>query len=112
MAVVNVWMIYRLIHGPNSISTKDFGRAVAVSYFEKGHESVSCKADHLVTYSLPKSQKCRSMDKTMSLQKEKNKVGANCNGRPLTYCIKCNVTLCTGCFPSYHKKVENNKLKN
>ena len=37
MAVVNACIIYRLIHGPNSISTKDFRRAVALSYLQKGH---------------------------------------------------------------------------
>lgn len=27
----------------------------------------------------------------------------NCSGKPLTFCMKCNVTLCTKCFPNYHK---------
>ena len=38
MAVVNAWIIYWLIHGPNSISAKDFRRAVAISYLQKDHE--------------------------------------------------------------------------
>ena len=25
--------------------------------------------------------------------------------KPLTFCIKYNITLCPGCFPNYHKKV-------
>ncbi|PRD18173.1 UNVERIFIED_CONTAM: hypothetical protein NCL1_61647 [Trichonephila clavipes] len=25
-----------------------------------------------------------------------------CKGRPLTFCTKCNVTLCLKCFPMYH----------
>ena len=37
MAVVNTCIIYRRIHRPDSISTKDFRRAVAVSYLQKGH---------------------------------------------------------------------------
>ena len=38
MAVVNACIIWRLIHGTTSISTKDFQRVVAVSYLRKGHE--------------------------------------------------------------------------
>ena len=38
MAVVNACIIYWLIHGPNSISAKDFRRVVAISYLQKGHE--------------------------------------------------------------------------
>ena len=37
MAVVNACIIYQLIHGPNSISAKDFRRAVAVSYLQIGN---------------------------------------------------------------------------
>ena len=51
-AVVNACIIYRLIHGPNSISAKDF-EAVAEAISRKVMESVSCKADYSVTYSLP-----------------------------------------------------------
>ena len=37
MAMVHACIIYRLIHGPKSISTKGFSRDVAVSYSQKGH---------------------------------------------------------------------------
>ena len=39
MAVVNSFVIYRLIHGSYSISIKDFRRAVATTYLKLGHGS-------------------------------------------------------------------------
>ena len=55
MAVVNACIIYRLIHRSNSISTKDFQRAVAISYLLKGLGKRVMQGRHLVTHSLPKS---------------------------------------------------------
>ena len=39
MAVVNSFVLYRLIHGFNSISVKDFRRAIATTYLKLGHGS-------------------------------------------------------------------------
>ena len=39
MAVVNSFVLYRLIHGSNSISIKDFCRAIATTYLKLGYGS-------------------------------------------------------------------------
>ena len=39
MTLVNSFVLYRLIHGSNSISIKDFRRAIATTYLKQGHGS-------------------------------------------------------------------------
>ena len=39
MAVVNSFVLYRLIRVSNSISIKDFRRAIAITYLKLGHVS-------------------------------------------------------------------------
>ena len=36
------------------------------------------------------------------LEKQRRCQLDGCKGKPKTYCIKCNVTLCTKCFGIYH----------
>ncbi|XP_072393841.1 uncharacterized protein [Diabrotica undecimpunctata] len=37
-------------------------------------------------------------------EKQRRCQGKKCKARPLTYCGKCNITLCKNCFVPYHKK--------
>ena len=111
MAVVNACIIYRLIRGPNSISTKDSRRAVAVRYLQKAQEKRVMQGRPL---SYPFTSKtsinadiCNDgQDHAISKGKKQRRCQRKgCNGRPLTYCMKCDITVSTACFPNYHKKV-------
>lgn len=110
MAVVNACTIFKLMHGPNSTSMKDFRRAIAVSYLKLGHGTRVLRGRPL---SLPLTSRARISDdirydrKDHVIQKRDKQRRCqfpDCKGKPLTYCAKCNVTLCTSCFPKFHQK--------
>lgn len=104
MAVVNSWIIYRRIHGAQSLSLLEFHRAVAVTYLKQ-----SCRSEK-------KNRKTHVPRPIMDLRydnighvikKRPNQRRCqfeSCTGRPRTYCSKCDVTLCLTCFASYHVK--------
>ena len=111
MGIVNACIIYRLILEPNAISPKDFRRAVAVSCLQKGHGKRVMQGGPLsypFTSKTPINVDIRynGQDHVISKREKQRRCQLKgCYGRPLTYCMKCNLTLCTGCFPNYHKKV-------
>ena len=94
LAVVNACIIHRLIHGSNSISTKDFQRTVAVSYLQKGHEKRIMQSRPLsypFTSESPINADIRydGQDHVIyKREKERRCQLKGCNGRPLTYCMK------------------------
>ena len=89
LAVVNACIIHRLIHGSNSISTKDFRRIVAVSYLQKGHEKRIMQGRPLIDPFTSKTPINHGQDHVIfKREKERRCQLEGCNGRPLTYCMK------------------------
>ena len=94
MAVVNSFVPYRLIHGSNSISIKDFCRAITTTYLKLGHGSRVIRGRPL---SLPSTSR-RQVAHDIRLEK-RNYMLSNkdkrrrcqyqkCKGKPLTCCNK------------------------
>ena len=109
MAVANSFVLHRLIHGSNSISIKDFGRAIATTYLKLGHGSRVMRERPLSFSSTSRKQVahdiCLDQRNHMLGKRDKQRhcQYQSCKGKPLTYCIKCRVTLCVSCFPKYHQ---------
>ena len=96
---------------PRNIFTKNFRRAVAVSYLQKNHEKRVMQGRPLgypftSKHSIKADIRYDGPDYVISKREKQRQCQLKgCNGRLLTCCMKYNVTLCTGCFPNYHKKV-------
>ena len=104
MAVVNGWIIYRMVHGGDALDLLEFRRCIAVQYLKM---STKCSLGRPLStprrafYEMRYDGKDHFMTKRSS-QRRCQLTG--CNGRPLTFCKKCNVTLCHKCFEPYHTK--------
>ncbi|KAB0805128.1 hypothetical protein PPYR_02098 [Photinus pyralis] len=104
MAVVNSWIIYKMIN-KSSMPLLTFRRAIAVTYLKLGVKpalgrpimSSASKIFDDVRYD-SKSHFMGTRDKQRRCQ------GDNCKSKPLTFCVKCQVTLCKQCFVPYHSK--------
>ena len=108
MAVVNSFVLHRLILGSNSISIKDFRRAIATTYLKLGHGSRVMRGRSL---SLPSTSR-RQVAHDIRFDQRNHMLGQtdkqrrcryqSCKGKPLTNCIKCKLTVRVSCFPKYH----------
>lgn len=108
MALVNASIIYRNIHGSDSMTMKDFRRAVAIKYLKLGIGKIVLKSR---PYSFPSTSRSTVID-DIRYDKIDHNIGrrnaqrrcqfAGCQSRPLTFCVKCNTTLCKNCFTKFH----------
>lgn len=104
MAVTNTFVILNKL-GPTNI--KDVRRNIAVPYLKLGHcmkqragRPVSVQRAHKrVLDQVRLDQRGHTIAKRANQRRCQMQ---NCAGRPLTYCVKCNVTLCTTCFVKFH----------
>lgn len=110
MAVVNSFLTYRRVYGKKSITIKDFRRQIAVTYLKIGHGRNVLKGRPL---SFPSTSRSHILDsvrldeKGHFLEKRTNQRRCQyptCKSRPLTFCKKCDVTLCVKCFSKFHRK--------
>ena len=108
-AVVNSFVPCRLIYGSNSISIKDFPRAIATTYLKLGHGARVMRGRPLSLLSTSRRQVAHdiSLDQRNHMlgkrDKQRGSQYQSCKGKPLTYCIKCKVILCVSCFSKYHR---------
>ncbi|KAF2895057.1 hypothetical protein ILUMI_11118 [Ignelater luminosus] len=90
------------------LSIKEFRRASAVPYLQLGHGSRVAKGRPISTPSTSRTHvpgDVRFDGKNHLIKKREQQRRcqySNCKGRPLTYCSRCLVTLCTACFPLHH----------
>lgn len=105
MAVVNAWIVYRQVNKTN-ITLLEYRRSICVPYIKLG-ESVR------PTMGKPRTSKSKvfcdvRFDGKGHFMKKRDKQrrcqGDNCKSKPLTYCVKCDITLCQNCFVQYHVK--------
>lgn len=109
MAVVNSWVIYRMIHQGDSsaqLSDLDFKRAICVSYMKLGCKEVTmgrprCAFTTSTSVADVRYDGKDHIEKRQNQQRCQNKP---CTAKPRTYCSKCSVTLCVQCFGTYHKR--------
>lgn len=108
MAIVNAYILYKHIHGKSSISIKDFRRAIACHYLKIGHGRPILKGRPYSWTSTSRS----SVSDDVRFDERGHLLGRRdkqrrcqfpaCQSKPLTFCRKCNVTLCTPCFAKFH----------
>ena len=107
MAIVNAWTIYKLIHDGNCEikSLLDFKRYICIAFLKgsatknnsvRTLSAVSSRPINDVRFDL-KGHVIAKRNKQRRCQNE------SCGSKPLTYCQKCNVTLCVSCFAPYHR---------
>lgn len=108
MALVNAWLLYRLVHGKNALDLLGFRRAVTVTYLKLdtgrpniGRTMESPSTQLRVIPDIRFDGIGHMIDKRST---QRRCVRAKCNGKPKTYCVKCRVTLCVKCFVPFHKK--------
>lgn len=110
MAVVNGFILYNKIQGKKSMSIKDFRRAIAIQYLKIGHGQRVLKGRPTsfpgtsrtnVSENIRYDQRGHFIEKR---EKQRRCQYSKCLGKPITFCGKCNITLCTKCFPKYHRK--------
>lgn len=102
MAVVNAWILYRIVNSAD-MSLLNFRRAIAVAYMKLGVKSVmgrpTISSTSKVFDDVRFDRKGHFMERR---DKQRRCQGKACKSKPLTFCVKCLVTLCKDCFNPYH----------
>lgn len=112
MAVVNAWLIYKRVN-PTAVPLLQFTRCITTEY-------MALTQGTKVVLSRPRAPGARATARATPSgsggrydnighfpAKRTNKrrcQGDGCKSRPLTFCAKCDVILCSNCFTEYHKK--------
>jgi hypothetical protein len=109
MTVINAHLVYNRCNENNSLSVKEFRRQIARTYLKKGLERKSTRGQptKLISSRTSNVPDIRYDQKLHTIQKRDEQRRCqfeNCKGIPRTYCEKCQVTLCIGCFPKYHTR--------
>lgn len=111
MALVNAWIIHReIVDKKEQISLLAFTRKVAVSYMKLTHGQPSVlsrrRASHIKGVTrLTADFRFDGMDHHLLMRSNQRRCqGQNCGARPLSYCGKCDITLCKRCFIPYHRR--------
>lgn len=107
MAVVNTYVLFNTV-SREAKSIKDIRRYIATSYLKIGQN-----ARRSIGRPVPLQTSRKKVLDTVRLDGRGHIIGKrekqrrcqfpNCSGKPLTFCTKCDVTLCTPCFPQFHK---------
>ncbi|GFT68254.1 piggyBac transposable element-derived protein 3 [Nephila pilipes] len=106
MTVVNTCVIYNMVNTEKE-SIKEIRRHIAIAYLKKGN-TVQIQIG-IPSYTI--SSRVKEIDTVRrdgvghiisKGEKQKRCQMQNCSEKPLTFCMKCNVTLCTKCFANYH----------
>ena len=103
MSVVNAWTIYKLLHGEKAEirCLLEFKRYICVSYL-KLSSVAKCSRANSVGH--PTSEVRTKAKGHIVARRDKQRRCQNkpCNRKPLSFCQKCDVTLCIECFDPYH----------
>lgn len=106
MALVNTNVVYNKIHDEKK-SMKDIRRSIAVHYLKSGHRMRTTERGHISDQTshktVPDSIRLDGVHHVIGKRDTQRRCQWNsCTGKPITFCTKCNVTLCLKCFPKYH----------
>ena len=102
VAITNAWILYREIYGNLSLACLDFRRFVALCHLKLSYRKIKrkYKTHGVITHIRfdGKQHWIRRADKQRKCQH------TNCHKKPITYCSKCDITLCVECLQPYHSK--------
>lgn len=106
MCIVNAWVIHRVVNG-KEMSLLDFRRDVTVTYIKTAMAKPTLGrpvARSQVSLPFADVRYDKKDHFLFTRQNQRRCQGKNCTSKPLTYCKKCNITLCKKCFGPYHFK--------
>ncbi|XP_039631232.1 piggyBac transposable element-derived protein 3-like [Polypterus senegalus] len=103
MAIVNAWIVYRKV-SHSSMDLLEFRRNVAIAYLKRKTSKQGRAANTSSSTSIPDIRYDGKDHFVSRRDKQRRYQGENCNAKPLTFCKKCEVTLCKNCFTTYHTK--------
>ena len=111
MALVNSWLIHKyVVDKKEQLSLLEFTRQIAVAYMKLTHGQPTMLSRRRATHA---TGVARLTSQTrfdgighlrMTRSNQRRCQGYGCGARPLSYCCKCDVTLCKNCFLPYHTK--------
>ncbi|GFS91860.1 hypothetical protein NPIL_589501 [Nephila pilipes] len=106
MADANTCVIYNMVNAEKK-SIKEIRRHIAIAYLKKGN-TIQMQIG-IPSYTISSREKEIDTFRRDGIghiiskrEKQRRCQMQNCSGKPLTFCMKCNVTLCTKCFLNYH----------
>lgn len=107
MAIVNSFIIYNKVN-EEKLPIKEIRRSIALTYLKLGiNQRKSVGRPLAVQTSRKKIPDSIRLDGKGHIiekrEKQRRCQYQNCTGKPLTFCNKCDVTLCTPCFPKFHQ---------
>jgi hypothetical protein len=108
MAVVNTCVIYNMVNAEKK-SIKEIRRHIAIDYLKKGKKGQKQIGRPSYTISsrvkVIDTVRCDGVGHIIGKREKQRRCQMqNCSpGKPPTFCMKCNVAICTKCFPNYHK---------
>jgi hypothetical protein len=99
MATSNSWVLYRLAGG--DLTHLDYRRELVNIYFGRVRGNMIPRVPRVQPP--PGGLRFDGLNHWIQKRDQQRHCQApNCSGRPRTYCLKCNVTLCVECFAPYH----------
>ena len=98
MSIVNSWTLYRKIHGQKSLSLLEFRRAIVTCYLQ----SQGRKRKTVIMPTILDVRTDATNHWIGKHEKQRRCQYKDCKKKPLTYCKKCEKTLCIECFEPYH----------
>lgn len=104
MSLVNAWIIYNQINKDETIPLLDFRGRVCFAWMKKS-ESKASKPTPRSSEVLLQPVRFDNVSHYMTKRdKQRRYQGQGCKKKPLTFCAKCEKTLCSDCFIPYHIK--------
>lgn len=104
MFLVNSWIIYNEVNKDETIPLLDFRRRVCFSWMKKSEGRTSKPTPGSSEVLLRPVRFDNLGHYMMKRDKQRRCQGLGCKKKPLTFCVKCDKTLCSDCFISYHTK--------
>ena len=111
MALVNASIIHReIVDKKEQLSLLEFTRNVAVSHMKLTYGQPSVLSRHRASHitgvaSSTIDFRFDGIDHHILMRSnQRHCQGQNCRSRPLSYCGKCDITLCKRCFIPYHRR--------
>ncbi|GBP70847.1 PiggyBac transposable element-derived protein 3 [Eumeta japonica] len=103
MSLVNTWIIYNRVNKDETIPLLDFRRRVCFSWMKKS-EGSTCKPTPGSSKVLLESVRFDNIGHYVTKRgKQRRRQGQGCK-KNLSFCAKCDKTLCSDCFIPYHTK--------
>lgn len=104
MSIVNAWTIYRMVN-KSDMPLLTFRRNIAVSYLKLEVKSMVGRPTLSSASKVFDDVRYDNKGHFMETRGQQRRCQRQfCKSKPVTFCLKCQVTLCKQCFIPYHSK--------